>query len=167
MTTRADYTDDEWRLISEVPFMAGMAVMMAGKSGPIQLAQEMVAMSKFIAQTAEQGSPVEIVKLLVEDLKPKEQETVTTRQTTQINAKTPEETRRIALDQVRQGIAALSARAPSEELSGYQNWIMGIAQKVAEAGKEGSFLGLGGKWVSDEEVAVMNELRGALGLEGS
>jgi hypothetical protein len=33
MTTKTDYSDEEWQLLVDVPILAGLAVMMSGKSG--------------------------------------------------------------------------------------------------------------------------------------
>ena len=52
-------------------------------------------------------------------------------------------------------------RAPGE-LEGYREWVLGFADSAANAGSEGSFLGIGGEKVSAEEARFMASVRGAL-----
>ncbi len=45
----------------------------------------------------------------------------------------------------------------------YRNWVVSVSQLVAEASKEGAFLGfIGGKRVSEEEAKTLNEIEIAL-----
>jgi hypothetical protein len=66
-------------------------------------------------------------------------------------------------------LAALSAaarivesRAP-DDAPAFKAFLNGVAVKVAEASKEGGFLGFGGVAVSDAEKATLDEVRAALG----
>ena len=44
----------------------------------------------------------------------------------------------------------------------FKAWLGAIAERVAEASKEGGFLGFGGVQVSDAEKATLAEIAGAL-----
>jgi hypothetical protein len=57
--------------------------------------------------------------------------------------------------------AAVKAKAPNEATS-FAETIGGLAQKVAEAAKEGGFLGIGGRQISDREQQALNEINAAL-----
>lgn len=46
----------------------------------------------------------------------------------------------------------------------FKAWLRGISQKVPEASKEGSFLGVGGVQVSDAEKATLADISKALGI---
>ena len=46
MTTKADYTAEEWSVIMQSPMAAAMVVIFASPSNPVGLAQEMFAVSK-------------------------------------------------------------------------------------------------------------------------
>ena len=37
MTTKSDFTDEEWTRITRSPFVAGMAISMAVPGGPIEI----------------------------------------------------------------------------------------------------------------------------------
>ena len=46
MTTKADYTPEEWTLLMQAPMMAAMNVIAASPSGPIGVVQEMMVVTK-------------------------------------------------------------------------------------------------------------------------
>lgn len=46
----------------------------------------------------------------------------------------------------------------------FKNWLMSVAQRVAEAQKEGSVMGVGGSRVSNRELEVLNRLAATLGV---
>src|SRR5215212_2954968 len=58
--------------------------------------------------------------------------------------------------------ALVDAKAP-EDAAGFKAWLRDVAQKAAEAGNEGGFLGFGGVAVSDAERATLAEISTALG----
>jgi hypothetical protein len=55
----------------------------------------------------------------------------------------------------------LDAKAPAEAAA-FKAWLHGISKKVAEAAKDGGFLGCGGVQVSDAEKATIDEVGRAL-----
>jgi hypothetical protein len=64
---------------------------------------------------------------------------------------------------IKAAVAAVAAKAP-DQAAAYKATLMQVATGVAEASKEGGFLGMGKKVVSDEEAAALADLRLALGL---
>ena len=58
----------------------------------------------------------------------------------------------------------LGQKATPEETTELKQWLAQIAQKTAEATKEGGFLGFGGTLVSDEEKAAIAKVNSSLGL---
>jgi hypothetical protein len=61
----------------------------------------------------------------------------------------------------RQASALLDAKASGDAVA-YKTWLGKISQGVAEAAKEGGFLGIGGVPVSDAEKATLAEISSAL-----
>ena len=59
--------------------------------------------------------------------------------------------------------ALLEGKVPAEQAAGFKSWLVAIADKVANAGKEGGFLGFGGERVSAAESAAIKELASTLG----
>jgi len=73
-----------------------------------------------------------------------------------------EEIKQRAIDALRSAAAVVEQKAPSDAAS-YKAWLTRIANNVAEAAKEGGFLGFGGVDVSDAEKATLAEIAAALG----
>jgi len=67
---------------------------------------------------------------------------------------------------VRIGEAAnlLSRKATPDEVKAYKQMILNVAEKAANASKEGGFLGFGGVQVSNAEQSFLNEVKDALQL---
>ena len=63
MSTKTDYTSDEWKAISSAPVAAGLLISLADASGPVGLAKEAIAVGKAIAESTESDVP-KIVKSL-------------------------------------------------------------------------------------------------------
>jgi hypothetical protein len=72
-----------------------------------------------------------------------------------------EEMKQHCLENVRNAIELLKAKATPEEVEDYRKFVLGLAQRVAEARKEG-FMGLSGERVSDAEKAALTEIEAAL-----
>ncbi len=73
MTTKADFTDEEWTRLERSPLVAGMAISLADPGGPIELAKESMAAVKTILGTAEAGGNGELVDAVSKDVAAKAQ----------------------------------------------------------------------------------------------
>jgi hypothetical protein len=160
MTTQADYTPEEWKAILQAPAMAGMVVMLTGQSGPFQMVKEIFAVSKAMVDAEKQGASNELIGALVSAAKSFKPEDMQPAQ----KFDTIEEARAHALNQVRQVAALVDQKAPAQEAQEFKQWLATLGQKVAEAAKEGGFLGFGGVQVTDEEKTAVSELATALGV---
>lgn len=161
MTTQADYTPAEWQTIVQAPAMAGMVVMLTGKSGPFQLVKEMFAVSKALAEVAQQETANPLLKSVVESVKTAKAEDF---KVDQQRFQSIEEAQAHALAAVKAVTALLDSKAPQAEADEFKRWLLGIGQQVAAAAKEGGFLGFGGQQVTEEERAAINTLGTALGV---
>jgi hypothetical protein len=161
MATKADFTADEWNQIRRAPFMAGLAVVAASPSGPFGVVKEMFAVGKILAEVKTQGASSELVKALVSDL-----ETGAREQSAppELQGKAPDQVRSYAIESLRQ-VTALIEKKAKPEAQGFNQWLVSVAQKVAEAAKEGGFLGFGGTQVSEQEAATIKELSTTLGVK--
>lgn len=73
-----------------------------------------------------------------------------------------DEIKQRAIDALRSAAAVVDQKAPSDAAA-YKAWLLLIAKNVAEASKEGGFLGFGGVAVSAAEKATLEEIAVALG----
>jgi hypothetical protein len=167
MSTKTDYSADEWKALLMAPFMAGLAVAAASPSGPIGVLREMFAVGKILAETKSQAQPPggphnELLQALVADLASADGRA-------QIDAAGlrglgSEQAKTHALDACRALATIVDRKASRDEAEGVKRWLVTIAQRVAEAAKEGGFLGVGGTRVSHAEVAAIRDVASALGV---
>src|SRR5215470_4470848 len=162
MATKADFTADEWKQIQRAPFMAGLAVVAASPSGPFGVVKEMFAVGKMLGEVKTQGSSNELIKALVGDIEAGAKDASAPEE---LKGKTPDEVKSYAIGSLRQVAALLEKKAKFDEAQGFNQWLVSVAQKVAEAAKEGGFLGFGGTQVSEQEAATIKELSSAVGFK--
>jgi hypothetical protein len=65
--------------------------------------------------------------------------------------------------QLREAAGLVGAKATPAEADSYKTFVMTVAQAVASAHKEGGFLGIGGKQITDAENQALDEISTALG----
>ncbi len=147
MTTHADFTEQEWDTVLEGPTSAGMVVITAERGGTFR---ETFAMAKAFAEARKEHGASE----LLDDIVGHKPETDRTR------AHSPEEMREHGLQNIRDAVALVTAKATSAELGDYRLFVVTLAKKVAAAKKEkGSEDG-----VSAAEAQAISEIEGALGV---
>jgi hypothetical protein len=75
----------------------------------------------------------------------------------------PAEIKAKCIETLRQVAGVIDAKAPADATA-FKTWLRQISQHVAEAAKEGGFLGIGGVSVSEAEKATLAEISNALKL---
>jgi len=149
VTGKADFSEEEWQTILEGPPSAGLVVILSDRGGSIR---ETFSMAKAYTDARQQHGDSELLDEVV-SAKPEMDRT---------RAGSPEDLKQHNLDNVRQAVSLLRAKATDEEVDEYKRFIVGLAEHVAEARKEG-FMGLSGERVSDAERAAIGEIEAALG----
>ena len=66
MSTRNDYSSEEWKAISGAPVAAGLFIVLADASGPVGISKEAHAVRNAITDAARGDAP-EIIKALAEN----------------------------------------------------------------------------------------------------
>jgi hypothetical protein len=164
MTTRADFTSDQWQAIRSAPQLVALATAAAGNSGLFGSLSEGMALASQMAEAVRGDQP------LIKELFGKEEIRVTQEEIrsmvkgvtdkTALNARLQES----AAASIRSAMAALSGKGAGGDLDTYRRLLGGIAEKVANASKEGSFLGFGGERVSEGERAFIGKMDQLLGV---
>jgi hypothetical protein len=144
MTGKADFTQQEWDLILEGPPSAGMIVVTAQRGGTIR---ETVAMAKAYVEARQQHGESELLDEIV-SAKPEADHT---------RYHSVEELKQHGLQHLRDAVELLEHKATADEIEGYRRFILTLADKVANAHREG------GTGISDAERAAINEISTALG----
>lgn len=161
MSNKANFEAEDWQKITRAPYLAGLAVI--GASPTVTgLASEMSALGRAVTDPSEAGANNDLVNAIIAEFVSRRTDTPTT------DEKPPKDMKELkdrSLETLRQAVWLLSAKARPDEVEGYKAWVMGIARKVAEAAREGAFLGLiGGVLVSDAEKATLQEIAQTLGI---
>ena len=149
MTGKADFTDEEWEQILQGPPTAGLIVITAQRGGSFR---ESFSMAKAYSEARRQHGDSELLDTIA-STKPEVDHT---------RYHSPEELREHGLAHLRDAVALLEQKATPEEVDDYKRFVINLAQRVAEAHKEG-FLGLSGERVSDAEREAIEEIAQTLG----
>jgi len=148
MTTKAAFTPEEWKTVLQGPPSAGMIVITAAHGG---MFRETVAMSKAYADARAQHGASELLDEVVA-AKPAMDHT---------RYHSPEELRDSGLQHLRSAVALLEGKATAEEVDGYRQFVLALADKVAAAHREG------GQDVSPAETEAIQQIAAALGTASS
>ena len=162
MATKASFTPEEWRLLLESPMLAGMAVTAADPSGLFGLVKEGLAASRALAEASTAAGSSELIRAVVADLETGEgRDAARDALKARFAGAKAADIKPSAITALRETAALLDAKAP-EDAAAFKAWLEDIARRVAEASKEGGFLGFGGVQVSEAETATLAEIAGAL-----
>ncbi|HEY4428898.1 MAG TPA: hypothetical protein VGN08_11905 [Solirubrobacteraceae bacterium] len=150
MTSRSDFTPQEWEQILEGPPSAGLIVITAQRGGTVR---ETVSMARAYAEARRHHGQSELLDAIV-SAKPEIDHT---------RYRSPEELKERSLAHLRDAVAVLEAKAEPQELEEYRAFVMTLARQVAEAHREGG----SEDPVSDSERSAIAEIEQALGAKSS
>lgn len=154
MTTRADFTEEEWTVLQKTLQEPATAVMAASRGG---LFRESFAFGQAIYDAASEYSANELIQDLIRDAQSNKDQGGGSPA-----SKAEELYAGMALNLCR-GVTIVRARGSEAELADYKKLLYAIADRVANAAKEGAFLGIfGGVRVSPEEQHVLDIISSAL-----
>jgi hypothetical protein len=143
MTSKSDFTAEEWDLILEAPPSAGMIVVTAQRGGAFR---ETIAMAKAYVEARQQHGQSELLDEIVA-AKPERDHT---------HYHSPEELKQHGLEHLRKSVGVLQNKATPEEVDEYRRFIVTLSHKVAAAHREH------GQEVSEAEQSAINDITGAL-----
>jgi hypothetical protein len=152
MTRKADFNAEEWSLLLEGPPIAGLIVIAADRGGTIR---ESISMAKAYPEARQQQGGSELLDEIASarpELDPSK-------------FSSGEDLREGGLRRLREAVQVLEQRASPDEADDYKRFVVAVAEKAAQAHKEGGFLGVGGKPVSEAEQAALDQIRETLGIE--
>lgn len=143
MTTKSDFSAEEWQLILEAPPSAGMIVVTAQRGGMLR---ETIAMAKAYMEARQQHGESELLDEIV-SAKPERDHT---------HYRSEDELKQQGLQHLRDSVAVLERKATPAEVEEYRRFIVTLAQRVAAAHREH------GQVVSESEQAAIDEVTAAL-----
>jgi len=157
MTTKSDFTEEEWIRVRRAPFVAGMAISLADPGGPIELAKESTASLKSATNPPTREQLLAEIALDVQAMTQQRQNPLTDFKPTSASLAGQQ-----ILDELRAVIAIVSSKAGAEEIAAFKEWLLTTAQAAADAAKEGGFMGFHATQVSQGEKAMLDQVRTAL-----
>ena len=161
VTTRSDFTEEDWSRIVRAPFVAGLAISLADPGGPIEAAKETMATLKSATNPPSREQLVTEVALDIQaEVQQKRNPLKGYRPSSQGTAPSGEQVL-VELNAVQ---AIVAARATPEETVAFGQWLVATAQAAANAAKEGGFMGFGAEQVSKGEQAMLDQVRAAVSL---
>ena len=167
MATKANFTAEEWGKLLSSPMIAGMAITAADPSGVWGLLKEGMASGWALVEARQNAQTNPLVRAVAEDFATAEgrdaARSALQARFTNANLKGLKDA---ALTELKTISGIVDAKAP-EDASAFKVWLQEVAQKAAEAGTEGGFLGFGGVAVSDSEKATLVEISTALRQTGT
>jgi len=151
MATKARYPESAWNTLRLAPVAAAQMVMGASPSGAIGQVKELTALSTAITAAKKDAPPTSLVGLIFE------------------NALSEADIEKLAADKtasidlLKNAMGTIAKSSPAEA-AGYGKFLVDIATHVAEASKEGGFLGIGGTRVSADEKVAIDQIKSVAGL---
>jgi hypothetical protein len=143
MTSKSDFTAEEWQLILEAPPSAGLIVVTAQRGGSFR---ETIAMAKSYVEARQQHGKSELLDDIVA-ARPERDHT---------HYHSPGELKQQGLQHLRDSVALLEKKATPEEVEEYRRFIVTLSNKVAAAHREH------GQEVSESEQAAITDITEAL-----
>ncbi len=176
MFDRNSFTVSVGADIVAAPAAGAALVVTADPSGPVGLIGEfravMTSMKEYIEANAA-GSP--LMAALQEHMttKPSEEEEAQLKQWASEQQeimkankpKNPEELKQMVRDKTSAALTLLRGKGASEaDINSFKTMTYAIAEAVANASKEGGFLGFGGTLVSEAEQSILTQIKSELGV---
>jgi hypothetical protein len=159
MTSKADFSDEEWTRLKRAPFVAGMAISLADPGGPIEAIKESAAALKVVrdAQSSGRGDLVDaLAGEVVAEAQQRKNPLSGFKPTRGAGAAVD------ILDELRDVNGIVTQKATDEEAAEVRRWLLDAAQASADAAKEGGFLGFHAERVSEGEQRMLDRLREVL-----
>jgi hypothetical protein len=149
MTDKAEFNAEEWDKLLEAPALVALRVIAADRGGTIR---ESLSLGRAYAEArgSGDGGLLEEIVSSAPHVDPQ-------------GLKDPGALETRVNESVGEAVRILEQKATPEEVEAYRRFVLKVADTVAHAHKEGGFLGIGGKEVSEREQAVLDELTARLG----
>ena len=164
MTTKTDFTPEAWQAIVAAPAAITQLVMTAS-FGPGDVRKETMALINKSEALMKDPGDLPLLQALAAELKHNKEASKDAPHTPP-----PSEHQDAAVEKARilaslQSVrAAVDATATPQEAAQLKQWLYSVGEAVANAAKEGDFMGIAGQRVSAAETAVLGEIKAALGL---
>ena len=146
MATKADFNGEEWSTVVEAPLLAGMRVVSAERGGTIR---ESLAIGRVYTEARKGQGESELLDALVASPPGVDPQ----------GLQAGGDLKTVVAERLREASRLVREKGSGEEADAYEAFVMSVARAAAEAHKEGGFIGIGGKQISDQEQAALDEIQ--------
>ena len=157
MTTKSDFTEDEWARVVRAPMVAGMAISLADPGGPIEATKETMATLKSATNPPSREQLLADVALEIQAMTQQKQNPLKGYKPSKDDLPGPQ-----ILDELRAVQDIVVAKATADEAAAFGRWLLATAQDAANAAKDGGFMGFGAHQVSQGEQAMLDQVSAAV-----
>jgi hypothetical protein len=141
MTTRAAFNAEEWAAVTTAPTLAALYVSAADRGGGIS---ESLAAARAYATARSQAAGGFLADVLSSP--------------PALDRTAAQEAKEQAPSKLRNAVRILERHAGDDEVNEYKRFVYSVAEAVAQAHREGGFLGIGGQPVSAAEQKALDEI---------
>jgi hypothetical protein len=167
MLSRKDFSPQQWRSLRNAPQLVALATAAAGNSGLLgSLSEGMAAASAFSAAGRAHNELIREI-FAREEIRAAQQDIQTVLRSVTDPAGLESRLQESALEAARAALEALQAVEAGVDADDYRKMLAWLAEEVANASKEGSFLGFGGERVSEGERKFLTRLYMVVGRPGA
>lgn len=162
MAKKEDFSAEEWNLIRVAPILVMTGVAASDPGGLIGAFKESFSGVSTMMESLKESSTLELMSGLLAE---KSMPTMPDRKQMLGEGSAEQQSanfKNAVLDHVKQALALVGGKATPEEAAAYRKMMGAVAEKVANAAKEGTFFGFGGERVSAGEKAFLEELNTVL-----
>ena len=164
MATKNDFTADQWQVLRNTPQLVALATAAAGNSGLFGSLSEGIAMASSIAEAARGENPLLREVFGKDEIRAAQDQIRTMLKSATDRATLNTQLQNAAADGIKAALSALTAKgATTADTEAFRALLSGIGDKVANASKEGGFLGFGGERVSEGERQFLAQLKSLVG----
>lgn len=152
MASKSDFGAEEWSTVISGPPAAGLHVAMAERGGSLR---EALSIGRAYAEARQAHGTSELLDEIVA-----EQPAVNPAE-----FKGESDVPAALMQKLRDAVQIVEVKGTPDDAEAYRNFVLDLAQRVASAKKEGGVLGIGGKEISANEQAALDEIASALNGE--
>ena len=163
MATKSDFSAAEWETLRDAPHLVVLAVAAAGGSGFFGSIAEAIAPAGTIVEALKGGNALLRAVCEKDEIKVSMESIKGLAKAGGDFASIQAAFRKAATDQARAAISLLKEKGSADDVAAYREFLVNLGEKVANAAKEGAFLGFGGERVSEPERSLLAELAQAVG----
>jgi hypothetical protein len=158
MSTKAHYSEAEWKAISSAPAAASLFITLGDPNRPTGFAKEALAVGQAIARTASGDAP-EFVRALAAHVRKKGG----LPELPDVPSGDRAQTQSALLDGLRTAVRAVESQSPGE-VEAYKTWLASVTAKVAQPSTACGRVGVGGILVCPAGQEALRQLAAILGV---